>query len=110
MRRILMTAILFPLLSSAALADTITAKVNGMVCAFCATGIEESFKKQPAVDTVKVDLDKQLVTIHTRPGKTLDDKTVKKVVTDAGYVCIKVDHAKADTDKKADANQKNHEP
>ena len=54
MRAILIAA--FSLLSFSAQAETIVANVNGMVCAMCVTGIERSFRKQPAVDTVKVDL------------------------------------------------------
>lgn len=71
--------------ATTAQAETILASVNGMVCAFCATGIEKSFKKQAAVDTVKVDLENRLVTLHTKPNETLDDATIKKVIVDAGY-------------------------
>jgi len=39
-----------------------------MVCAFCATGIEKTFRKQPEVATVKVDLQTKLVSITTKPG------------------------------------------
>lgn len=56
-----------------------------MVCAFCATGIEKSFKKQPAVANVHVDLEKKLVTVNTKPDQTMDDATVKLVIAKAGY-------------------------
>lgn len=78
-------------ITSAAHAETILASVNGMVCAFCATGIEKSFKKQAAVDTVTVDLDKKLVTLHTKPDKTLDDAAIKKVIADAGYAVVGIE-------------------
>ncbi len=77
--------------SSAAQAETILATVNGMVCAFCATGIEKSFKKQAAVDTVKVDLEKKIVTLNTKPDKTLDDTVIKKVIADAGYAVVGIE-------------------
>jgi predicted NUDIX family phosphoesterase len=57
----------------------------GLVYTFCATGIEKTFKKQAAVDTVKVDLDSKLVTIGTKPDENLDDATVTKLLTNAGY-------------------------
>lgn len=94
MRKFLITTALLIALTTAAYAETITATVNGMVCAFCATGIEKTFKKQPAVETIKVDLDTKLVTIHTRKGKTLDDKTVKKLITNAGYSVISIKRKK----------------
>lgn len=72
-------------------AETILASVNGMVCAFCATGIEKSFQKQAAVDTVKVDLEKKLVTLNTKPDKTMDDAVIKKVIADAGYSVVKIE-------------------
>ncbi len=80
----MMGAALF-LLAGTAQAETIKANVNGLVCSFCATGIEKSFKAQPEVDSVTVDLDKKLVTIATKPKQTLDDAAITKVLTDAGY-------------------------
>jgi len=72
-------------LCGAAAADTILATVNGMVCGFCATGIEKTFKAQPEVKTVDVDLENKLVTIHTREGRTIDDSKIKKLLGGAGY-------------------------
>ena len=55
------------------------------MCAFCATGIEKTLRKQPEVATVKVDLHKKLVTITTKPGKTLSDAKIKEVITYSEY-------------------------
>lgn len=85
MRKIFLTFAVLIVFASSAYAETIKASVNGLVCAFCATAIEKTFKAKPAVDTVKVDLDTKLVTIITKEGQNLDDETVKKLITDAGY-------------------------
>ncbi len=85
MRKFLMITMLLATMSGSAYAKTIKASVNGLVCSFCATGVEKTFKKQPAVEDVKVDLDAKLVTIHTKQGETLDDETITKLVKDAGY-------------------------
>lgn len=85
MRQILLTFVILVSLSGATLAETITTTVNGMVCAFCATGIEKTFRKQPEVATVKVDLPKKRVVVTTKPGKTLSDAKIKEVVTYSGY-------------------------
>jgi mercuric ion binding protein len=85
MRQIILTLVALVALSSSTFAETITTTVNGMVCAFCATGIEKTFRKQPEVATVHVDLPKKLVTITTKPGKTLSDAKIKEVVTYSGY-------------------------
>ena len=85
MRHILLILVILVGLSGSAWAETIKTTVNGMVCAFCATGIEKTFRKQPEVATVKVDLPTKLVTITTKPGKTLSDAKIKEVVTYSGY-------------------------
>lgn len=85
MKKIIATTLTFALFAANAQAETIMASVNGLVCAFCATGIEKTFHKQPAVDTVKVDLESKLVTIGTKHNQTMDDATVTKLITDAGY-------------------------
>ena len=90
MRRNLLILVILAGLSASAFAETITTTVNGMVCAFCATGIEKTFRKQPEVATVKVDLPKKLVTITTKPGKTLSDAKIKQVVTFSGYAMGKI--------------------
>jgi len=90
MRNILLTLIILTGLSVSALGETIKTTVNGMVCAFCATGIEKTFRKQPEVATVKVDLPTKLVTITTKPGKTLSDGKIKEVVTYSGYTMGKI--------------------
>jgi cation transport ATPase len=71
-------------------ADTIKASVNGMVCAFCATGIEKTFKAQSEVDKVDVDLQHKLVTIHTKEGRTLDDGKLKKLFANSGYSVVAI--------------------
>ncbi len=94
MRKFLMTTAILIALSTSAYAETIEAGVNGLVCSFCATGIEKTFKKEAAVDTVKVDLDAKLVTIHTKEGQTLDDKTITSLINDAGFTITNIKREK----------------
>jgi mercuric ion binding protein len=94
MRRAVLTFTAFITLAGGAFADTITTTVNGMVCAFCATGIEKTFRKQPEVATVKVDLPKKQVVITTKPGKSLSDAKIKEVVTYSGYKMGAIHRAK----------------
>jgi mercuric ion binding protein len=89
MRHVLLVIIVLSL-SVSAFAETIRTTVNGMVCAFCATGIEKTFRKQPEVATVKVDLHSKVVTITTKLGKTLSDARIKEVVTYSGYTMGKI--------------------
>lgn len=90
MRKLLMITALLVTIAGTAQAETIKATVNGLVCAFCAAGIEKTFHSQPAVEDVKVDLDAKLVTIHTKKDQVLDDATITKLVTDAGYTVTNI--------------------
>ena len=90
MRQILLTLVIVASLAASALAERITTNVNGMVCAFCATGIEKTFRRQPEVAAVKVDLPRKRVVITTKPGKTLSDAKIKEVVTYSGYSMGKI--------------------
>jgi copper chaperone CopZ len=85
MSNVVLTIAILTGLTTSAIAETITTTVNGMVCAFCATGIEKTFRRQPEVATVHVDLPKKTVTITTKRGKTLSDAKIKEVVTYSGY-------------------------
>jgi copper chaperone CopZ len=59
--------------------------VNGMVCDFCAQTLKKTFGKNDAVDSVDISLEDKLVTVHVKPGRTLDDATITKTISDAGY-------------------------
>lgn len=91
MKRFIITGFAAALLSTAALAEEVNVTVQGMVCAFCAQGIEHALKEQSAVEHVKVDLDKGIVAIHTKDQQTIDDKTIKGIIADAGFTVEKVE-------------------
>ncbi|HEY5807356.1 MAG TPA: heavy-metal-associated domain-containing protein [Povalibacter sp.] len=66
-------------------ANTIEMKVNGLVCAFCARGIEKTFLKNPAVADVVVSLEDKLVAVQTKEGTDISDQELRTTLTDAGY-------------------------
>ncbi len=66
-------------------ATSVKATVNGMVCAFCAQGIEKRLSKLPATKAVYVDLKQKVVLVEARDGQALDHKTITAEITDAGY-------------------------
>lgn len=71
--------------------DIIIANVNGLVCDFCAQSIKKTVGKEDAVQKVYVDLAKGQVRIDTKPGKTLDDATIEKLIRKSGYSLVSVD-------------------
>ena len=83
--RLFVLTLLALALPVSARAETITATINGMVCAFCATGIEKTFKEHSEVSGVHVDLESREVHIKTAETKTLSDEQVTKIISAAGY-------------------------
>jgi len=77
-------------IGSLAAADTIKATIKGTPCDFCASAIEKTFRAQPEVKTVDVDLENKLITIQTRQGKTLDDSKIRTLLGNAGYSVVAV--------------------
>jgi copper chaperone CopZ len=72
-------------------AESIKATVNGMVCSFCAQGIEKTLLKMPATKAVFVDLKKKVVAVEAKDGQTLDGKQIALEIKDAGYDVVKLE-------------------
>lgn len=87
-----MTALLLALwllgASPLAAARTIEVDVNGLVCAFCAQGIEKSIRKFPATESVYVNLEHRLVAVQLKDGGEIEDAALRKAITDAGYTVV----------------------
>ena len=71
--------------------STIKAEVNGMVCAFCAQGIEKKIKAMPQAKDVLVNLDKRLVAVELKPGQTVSHDKIKEAIADSGYDVVKIE-------------------
>jgi copper chaperone CopZ len=77
--------------SAYAAVQTIKAEVNGMVCAFCAQGIEKNLRTLPQTKEVYVNLKHKIVAVELKDGQALSPDTVKKVVKDAGYDVTRIE-------------------
>ncbi len=71
--------------ASAFAVQTIKADVNGMVCAFCAQGIEKKLRAMPQTKEVYVNLKHKIVAVELKEGQTVSLDTVKDLVKAAGY-------------------------
>ncbi|MES2957082.1 MAG: heavy-metal-associated domain-containing protein [Pseudomonadota bacterium] len=76
---------------SAQAATTTKLTVNGMVCAFCAQGIEKKLKAMPQTAAVYVNLADKIVAVQAKDGQTLDVDKVRAEVKDAGYDVVNVE-------------------
>lgn len=73
------------LAASAAYATTIELSVKGLVCAFCAQGIEKKLRKIPATADVVVSLEEHVVAVALKDGQDISDTDLRKALIDAGY-------------------------
>lgn len=82
------------LMSSIAWAqEKATLQVAGVVCSFCAQGIQKRFQQTGVVKTVNVDLDKHEVSLEFLENKTLTDTEIGSLLESAGYNLLKVERS-----------------
>lgn len=71
-------------------AKTVEMDVNGLVCAFCAQGIEKTLKGFDATEEVFVSLENRIVAIALKDGADLSDAELTKAITDSGYAVVAI--------------------
>lgn len=69
----------------------VTAKVNGMVCDFCARAVTKVFGKEDAVENVHVDLDNGEIHVTLKSDTELSDARVAELVKSSGYDLVSID-------------------
>ena len=80
---------------SATAQTMVTAKVNGMVCDFCARAVTKVFGKEDAVDNVHVDLDSGEIHVTLKSAAELSDDRVAELVKKSGYDLVSVERETA---------------
>ena len=78
---------------------TVKTTVNGMVCSFCAQGINAHFKKHPAVSNVHVDLTRKLVLLEEKKGKVITDEEISEYIEKSGFEPVKIERLKESFDQ-----------
>jgi copper chaperone CopZ len=75
------------LFAGSALANPGTARigVDGMVCSFCAQGIEKNLKSRAEINQVFVSLQNKLVAVSFKDGRSVSDGELSKLIIDSGY-------------------------
>ena len=91
MKKIIIALVMGIAATSSMAANTVKVTVNGMVCAFCAQGIEKRISKMGATKDVFVDLKKKTVAVEAKDGQVLDAKAISAEIVDAGYDVVKIE-------------------
>ena len=61
-------------------------KIKGMVCSFCAQGLQKGIGKLEEVEKVEINLPKGYAKITVKKGKKLSMNEVEEIIKDAGYL------------------------
>ncbi len=59
--------------------------VKGMVCAFCAQGIEKKFKAQKEIESLQVSLENKFIKLKFKDGQRLTNEKIGQILKEAGY-------------------------
>jgi len=81
---LLLTLLALPGLAGSG-ASRIEVAINGMVCSFCAQGVERKLRSLPATESVQVNLEQRLVLLTLRPGGTIADEQLRTLIRNAGF-------------------------
>lgn len=86
----LLMAILLLIASPFAAAKTIEMDVNGLVCGFCAQGIQKTLQALPATESVFVSLEHRLVAVKLKDGADIDDSALRNALKESGYTVVAI--------------------
>ena len=69
----------------------INISVQGMVCDFCARGLEKTLGRRPEVKLLNISLEDKTVKIFLKEGATLSDKQIEKVIKGNGLDVLDIE-------------------
>jgi mercuric ion binding protein len=75
---------------SAETVRTIRMDVSGLVCGFCAQGIDKQLRSFDATRDVWVNLARGVVAVELDPGEDIADEALNKALVDAGYTVTEI--------------------
>lgn len=94
------------LISGVSVADTtIKASVNGMVCAFCAQGIDKNLRSTGVAKDVYINLKKKIVAMELKPNSGFTAEKFTALVKDSGYDVTRIELVKDSAESIRKANK-----
>jgi periplasmic mercuric ion binding protein len=105
MKKFLIAAVCAVAAGSAWADTTIKASVNGMVCAFCAQGIDKNLRATGDTKDVYINLKKKIVAVELKPNAGLTIEKFSALVKESGYDVTKVEMVKESAESIRKANK-----
>ena len=75
--------------------QTLSLKVSGMVCSFCAQGIRKNFERLQGVEAVEVNLDEHRVELKLKERNTLEEEQIRNILERSGYNLVEIKDSSA---------------
>lgn len=66
-------------------------RVDGMVCPFCAYGLEKRLEEVPSIDAVLIRVSDGVVQIRTKKDMELTDQALKEAVKKSGFTLTEIE-------------------
>ena len=66
-------------------------RVDGMVCPFCAYGLEKRLEEVPSIDAVLIRVSDGVVQIRTKKDMELTDQALQEAVKKSGFTLRKIE-------------------
>jgi copper chaperone CopZ len=82
---LVLALLVFSTLVNAQTTPSITIRVDGLSCAFCAYSLEKNLLELTGVDSVEVNLNKGTATLILKNGKHVSDEVITTTVEDVGF-------------------------
>lgn len=86
--------------------DQFTVKINGMGCPYCASGIENEFRKLDDISDIKIDISTGTLTFAYPAEAKLSLEKVKSKVSEAGYTPVSAKVVRANGKTETAASEK----
>ncbi len=83
--------------------NSVEVQVDGLACPFCAYGLEKKLSDLDGVDSIKIDIEKGMVTLIIQEDKTINEEVIKEKIKEAGFTPGKITFDKS-AQKKEDDN------
>jgi mercuric ion binding protein len=77
-------------------------QVDGLACPFCAYGLEKKLTTIDGVDSIKIDIEKGMVTLLVQEDMTVNEEVIKEKIKEAGFTPGEITSNKADQKKEDD--------
>ncbi len=65
--------------------NSVEVQIDGLACPFCAYGLEKKLSDLDGVDSIKIDIEKGIVTLIIQEDKTINKEVIKEKIKEAGF-------------------------